>query len=110
MTAQGLAELVRLVDKGVISAKIANDIFPDLFATGAMPESYVRERGLAQISDASALEDAVDSIIAGNPAEVAAFKGGKTKLMSFFVGQVMRVTRGKANPAMVNELLRKKLS
>ena len=110
MTAEGLAELVRLVDKGVISAKIANDIFPDLFTTGTMPESYVRDHGLAQISDASALEDAVDRILAENPAEVAAFRGGKTKLMSFFVGQIMRATKGKANPAMVNELLRKKLS
>ena len=110
MTAEGLAELVRLVDKGTISAKIANDIFPDLFASGAMPEAYVKERGLVQISDSSALEAAVEKVIADNPAEVEAFKGGKTKLISFFVGQVMRATKGKANPAMVNELLQKKLS
>ena len=63
-----------------------------------------------QISDASALEAAVDKVLADNPAEVEAFRGGKTKLMSFFVGQIMRATKGKANPAMVNELLQKKLS
>ena len=75
-----------------------------------MPESYVKEKGLVQISDSSALEEAVDAVIAANPAEVEAFRGGKTKLVSFFVGQIMRATKGKANPAMVNELLAKKLS
>ena len=110
MKPEALAELVAIVEEGLISAKIANDIFPDLFASGAMPEAYVKERGLVQISDSSALEAAVEKVIADNPAEVEAFKGGKTKLISFFVGQVMRATKGKANPAMVNELLQKKLS
>ncbi|WP_165177701.1 Asp-tRNA(Asn)/Glu-tRNA(Gln) amidotransferase subunit GatB [Desulfovibrio sp. ZJ369] len=109
MQPAALAELVRIVDQGLISAKIANDIFGELFESGAMPEAYVREKGLAQISDSSALEAAVDAVIADNPAEVAAYKGGKTKLISFFVGQIMRATRGKANPALVNELLKKKL-
>ena len=110
MKPEALAELVRIVDQGLISSKIANDIFADLFETGAMPESYVKEKGLVQISDSSALEEAVDAVIAANPAEVEAFRGGKTKLVSFFVGQIMRATKGKANPAMVNELLAKKLS
>lgn len=109
MRPEALAELVRIVDQGLISAKIANDIFGELFESGAMPEAYVKEKGLAQISDSSALEAAVDAVIAGNPAEVAAYKGGKTKLMGFFVGQIMRATKGKANPALVNELLNKKL-
>jgi len=109
MKPAALAELVRLVDGGTISAKIANDIFGDLFETGAMPEAYVKEKGLVQISDTSALEAAVDEVLAANPAEVEAFRGGKTKLMSFFVGQIMRATKGKANPALVNELLAKKL-
>ena len=100
MTPEALAELVSIVDKGLISAKIANDIFADLMENGAMPEAYVKEKGLVQISDSSALEAAV----------VEAFRGGKTKLISFFVGQVMRATRGKANPALVNELLAKKLA
>ena len=109
MKPEALAQLVTLVDKGVISAKIANDIFGDLFRSGAMPEAYVREKGLGQISDTGALEAAVDTVLAENPDEVAAFRGGKTKLMSFFVGQVMRATRGKANPALVNQLLHQKL-
>ena len=110
MTPEALAELVGIVDKGLISAKIANDIFADLMENGAMPEAYVKEKGLVQISDSSALEAAVDKVLADNPAEVEAFRGGKTKLISFFVGQVMRATRGKANPALVNELLAKKLA
>ena len=109
MKPEALAELVRLVDGGTISAKIANDIFGDIFELGVMPEAYVKEKGLLQISDTSALEAAVDEVIAANPAEVEAYRGGKTKLISFFVGQIMRATKGKANPALVNELLAKKL-
>ena len=109
MRPEALAELVRLVDGGTISAKIANDIFGDIFEQGVMPEAYVKEKGLVQISDTSALEAAVDEVIAANPAEVEAYRGGKTKLISFFVGQIMRATKGKANPALVNELLAKKL-
>lgn len=110
MKPEALAELVRIVDQGLISSKIANDIFGDLFETGVMPERYVKEKGLVQISDSSALEEAVDAVIAANPAEVETYRGGKTKLISFFVGQIMRATKGKANPALVNELLAKKLS
>jgi Asp-tRNAAsn/Glu-tRNAGln amidotransferase B subunit (PET112 homolog) len=95
MKPEALAELVRLVDGGTISAKIANDIFGDLFEQGVMPEAYVKEKGLAQISDTSALEAAVDAVIAANPAEVEAYRGGKTKLISFFVGQIMPGTRGR---------------
>ncbi len=109
MKPEALAELVRLVDGGTISAKMANDIFGDIFELGVMPEVYVKEKGLVQISDTSALEAAVDEVIAANPAEVEAYRGGKTKLISFFVGQIMRATKGKANPALVNELLAKKL-
>ena len=110
MRPEALAELARIVDGGLISAKIGNDIFTDLFASGAMPEAFVKERGLVQISDTSAIEQAVDEVIAESPAEVEAYKGGKTKLISFFMGQVMRKTKGKANPAVVTELLTAKLS
>lgn len=110
LSPEAVAELVRIVDAGLISAKIANDIFADLFESGAMPEGYVKEKGLVQISDTAALEQAVDDVLAANPAEVEAYRNGKTKLISFFVGQIMRATRGKANPGMVNELLAKKLS
>lgn len=109
MRPEMLAELVRIIEEGLISNKIGSDIFADLFVSGASPEAYVKEKGMVQISDTSALETAVDEVIAENPAEVEAYRGGKTKLQSFFVGQVMRKTRGKANPALVNELLAKKL-
>ena len=110
LSPEGLAELVRIVDQGLISAKIANDIFADLFESGEMPEAYVKAKGLGQISDSSALESTIDDILKANPAEVEAYRGGKDKLISFFVGQVMRNTKGKANPALVNEILRKKLA
>jgi aspartyl-tRNA(Asn)/glutamyl-tRNA(Gln) amidotransferase subunit B len=109
MGPESLAALVALIDKGTISGKIAKDVFPDLFASGRAPEEYVKAKGLVQISDAGAIEAAVDAVIAANPAEVEAYRGGKTKLMGFFVGQVMRETRGKANPQLVNELLQGRL-
>ncbi|MDR1855804.1 MAG: Asp-tRNA(Asn)/Glu-tRNA(Gln) amidotransferase subunit GatB [Desulfovibrio sp.] len=109
MTPEAVAQLVGLVDKGTISAKIANDIFPELFRSGEMPESHVAAKGLGQISDAGALERAVDAVIAANASEVEAYRGGKRKVLSFLVGQVMRQTQGKANPAIVNELFARKL-
>jgi aspartyl-tRNA(Asn)/glutamyl-tRNA(Gln) amidotransferase subunit B len=74
---------------------------------GIMPEALVKERGLVQVSDTGAIDAAVQKVMAANPAEVEAYRGGKTKLISFFVGQVMREMRGKANPAVVNEALAK---
>ncbi|WP_461210511.1 Asp-tRNA(Asn)/Glu-tRNA(Gln) amidotransferase subunit GatB [Desulfocurvus sp. DL9XJH121] len=103
------ASLVRIVDQGLVNQKIGQNIFKELFAQGGDPEAHAKEQGLAQISDTSALEAAVDEIIAANPGEVEAFRGGKTKLMGFFVGQVMRATKGQANPKLVNEILAKKL-
>ncbi|MBF0480591.1 MAG: Asp-tRNA(Asn)/Glu-tRNA(Gln) amidotransferase subunit GatB [Desulfovibrionaceae bacterium] len=109
MTPEKLAALIKLIDSGAISGKIGKQIFPDLFTSGDDPGAYVAAKGLAQISDASALEAAVDAALAESQAEVAAFKGGKTKLMGFFVGLVMKKTKGQANPGLVNELLAKKL-
>uniref|UniRef100_I2Q2U7 Aspartyl/glutamyl-tRNA(Asn/Gln) amidotransferase subunit B n=1 Tax=Desulfovibrio sp. U5L TaxID=596152 RepID=I2Q2U7_9BACT len=109
LTPDKLAGLLRLVDAGEISGKIAKQIFPELCATGLDPAAYVRDKGLVQISDSGALESAVDAVIAANPAEAEAYRGGKTKLMGFFVGQIMKATKGQANPGLVNELLRKKL-
>ena len=74
-----------------------------------MPKAYVEAKGLAQVSDSGVIDQAVDKVIAANPAEVEAYKGGKTKLLSFFMGQVMRETKGKANPGMVSGLLKKQL-
>ena len=105
-----MAELAGLVDGDVISLKIARQIFSDLFAEGLWPKAYVEDKGLVQISDSGELEAAVDEVLAENPDEVEAFKGGRKKLMGFFVGQVMKKTKGQANPKLVNELLVKKLS
>jgi len=106
---QHLARLVKLIDDGLISGKIAKQVFPEIFEQGLDPEKYVKSKGLVQISDTSELDGVVDEVLAENPAEVEAYKGGKTKLLGFFVGRVMKKTRGKANPQMVNELIRAKL-
>lgn len=105
-----LADMLTLIDKGTISGKIAKTIFEEMYKTGKNPETIVKEKGLVQISDESAIEKAVDEVISKNPKEVQRFKAGEEKLIGFFVGQVMKATKGKANPQMVNELLKKKLA
>ncbi len=109
MRPEAVAELANIVADGLISSKTANDIFPELFASGEMPKDYALAHGLAQISDTAAIEAAVDLIIAEHPAEAEEYRNGKKKVLSFFVGQVMRVTKGKANPGLVNKLLQEKL-
>ena len=106
----GLAALVRLIDSEAISGKIGKEIFSELYASGKDPAAFVKERGLVQISDSSALEIAVDEVLAASPAEVAAYKAGKVKLMGFFVGQIMKKTQGQANPKLLNHILAKKLA
>jgi aspartyl-tRNA(Asn)/glutamyl-tRNA(Gln) amidotransferase subunit B len=110
MTPARLGELAAIIEKGVISPRMAHEIFPELFADGASPEQFAAERGLVQVSDLGELEGIVDAVLADNPTETAEYRGGKVKLMAFFVGQIMKRTKGKANPALVNELLQKKLS
>ena len=105
-----LADMLLLIDKGTISGKIAKTVFMEMYKTGKDAESIVKEKGLLQISDESAIEKAVDEIIAKHPAEVERFKAGEEKLLGFFVGQVMKTTKGKANPQMLNDLMKKKLS
>lgn len=104
-----LAALVRLVDDGVISGTIAKNVFKELFETGGDPEAHVKAKGLVQISDTSAIEGLVDEVLAENPAEVERYRGGDRKLTGFFVGQVMKKSKGKANPGLVNQLLAKKI-
>ncbi|HWR05085.1 MAG TPA: Asp-tRNA(Asn)/Glu-tRNA(Gln) amidotransferase subunit GatB [Humidesulfovibrio sp.] len=106
---QSLAALVRLVEEGQISAKSGKDILPELLETGGDPEALVKAKGLVQISDTSALAADIDAVLAENPKELADYRAGKTKLMGFFVGQIMRRTKGQANPAVVNQLLAEKL-
>jgi aspartyl-tRNA(Asn)/glutamyl-tRNA(Gln) amidotransferase subunit B len=109
VSADHLAGLLKLVDEGTISNKIAKTVFDEMADTGRPADAIVEEKGLVQVSDTGALETEVDAVLAGNPDEVAAYKGGKKKLMGFFVGQVMKATKGKANPKLVNEILGKKL-
>ncbi|MFZ5595422.1 MAG: Asp-tRNA(Asn)/Glu-tRNA(Gln) amidotransferase subunit GatB [Bacillota bacterium] len=104
-----LADMLKLLDKGTISGKIAKTVFEEMFASGKDPEEIVREKGLMQISDEGAIAAAVDDVIASNPKVVEDFRSGKEKALGFLVGQVMKVTRGKANPEMVNRLLKEKL-
>ena len=105
-----LAGMLQLIDKGTISGKIAKSVFDEMYTTGRDAEAIVQEKGLVQISDASEIEKVVDEIIARSPKEVARFKAGDEKLLGFFVGQAMKATKGKANPQMLNDLLKKKLS
>jgi aspartyl-tRNA(Asn)/glutamyl-tRNA(Gln) amidotransferase subunit B len=105
-----LGRLLALVDRGAISGKIAKTVFEEMIATGREPEAIVAEKGLAQISDAGALEDQAREILAAHPKEVADYKAGKTKVMGFFVGQLMKKTKGQANPQLANEIFSKLLS
>jgi aspartyl-tRNA(Asn)/glutamyl-tRNA(Gln) amidotransferase subunit B len=109
VSAANLARLLRLIDEGKISGKIAKSVFEEMAASGKGPEEIVEEKGLTQVSDASALETIVTKVLARFPEEVAAYRGGKTKLLGFFMGQIMKETKGKANPQMVSEMLKEKL-
>ena len=104
-----LAELVQLIDGGVISGKIAKDLLPELLAQGGSPKAIVEAQGLGMISDPAAITAIVDQLLAAHPAEVEAFRGGKTKLQGFFVGQLMKKTGGKADPKLANQILIEKL-
>jgi glutaminyl-tRNA synthetase len=104
-----IAQLVKLVDDGVISTKISKDVFEQMSKTGENPKQIVESKGLVQISDPSVIEPIINEIIAKNPDNVAKYKDGNTKLLGFFVGQTLKATGGKANPSIVNELVAKKL-
>ena len=105
-----LAQLLGQIKEGKISGKIGKDVLDIMAKTGETPASVIEEQGLVQISDTGELEGVVAGILAEHPDDVAEYRAGKTKLLGFFMGQVMRATQGKANPRMVNELLRKKLA
>jgi aspartyl-tRNA(Asn)/glutamyl-tRNA(Gln) amidotransferase subunit B len=104
-----IQELIGLVDSGKISSKIAQDVFAEMFSTGAPASRIVEEKGLAQVSDTSAIEKFCEEVIAANPRSAEDFKAGKTAALNFLKGQVMKVSKGKANPALVGEILEKKL-
>ena len=110
VSAESLGRLVDLIEKDVISGKIAKDVFEIMSETGEDPEKIVEEKGLKQVTDTGAIEAIVDKVIAENPDKVNAYKGGKVGLMGWFVGQVIKESRGKANPQVVNRLLAAKLA
>jgi aspartyl-tRNA(Asn)/glutamyl-tRNA(Gln) amidotransferase subunit B len=109
VSADALAELIALIDRGTISGKIAKTVFTEVWTTGERPEAIVKEKGLTQITDTSAIEKIIDDILAAHPSEIAQYRSGKEKLFGFFVGQVMKVSKGQASPELVNDLLKRKL-
>ena len=104
-----LAHLLQLLDKGTVSGKIAKTVFEEMWSSGKDPETIVKEKGLVQISDAGEIEAIVDSVIAANPQSVEDYKAGKQKAIGFLVGQIMKQTKGRANPEMVNKMLVERL-
>jgi aspartyl-tRNA(Asn)/glutamyl-tRNA(Gln) amidotransferase subunit B len=110
MPAARLAQLLRRVSDQTISGKIAKEVFEAMWVEGSGADAVIEAQGLRQITDSSAIEKAIDEVMARNAEQLAAYRAGKDKLFGFFVGQVMKATGGKANPAQLNELLRKKLS
>ena len=109
IAAKDLARLLKLIDQGIISGKIAKTVFDEMAQSGRPPKAIVEEKGLVQVTDQDAIEAAVLEVLGQCAQEVQDYKAGKTKLFGFFVGQVMQTTKGKANPKIVNEILKAKL-
>lgn len=109
LSPENLAELISLIEKGTISNNIGKQIIIDMMQTGKAASKIVEEKGLSQITDESAIKEIVQKVVDANPNQVAAYKGGKVQLFGFFVGQVMKETKGRANPKTVNELLKELL-
>lgn len=105
LNGQGLGEMIGLIEKGTISSKIAKTVFKEMLESGKSPQVIVEEKGLVQISDEGAIKAIVEQIIAKNPQSVEDYRAGKEKAIGFLVGQVMKETKGKANPGLVNQLL-----
>jgi aspartyl-tRNA(Asn)/glutamyl-tRNA(Gln) amidotransferase subunit B len=110
VTPQGLAGLLKMLETGVISGKMAKDVLEQAYREAKDPVELVKAQGLSQVTDESILRDVVKKVIQANPSEVEKYRAGKTNVLAFFVGQVMKETRGKANPKTVNELLREMLA
>jgi aspartyl-tRNA(Asn)/glutamyl-tRNA(Gln) amidotransferase subunit B len=109
LPAARLAELLKRIADGTISGKLAKEVFEVMWSEGAGADAVIESRGLRQITDTTAIVRAIEEVMAKNPAQLAEYRAGKDKLFGFFVGQVMKATAGKANPAQLNELLRGKL-
>jgi aspartyl-tRNA(Asn)/glutamyl-tRNA(Gln) amidotransferase subunit B len=109
VSAEDLAELIKIISSGAINNNQAKEVFAEMFASGRAPASVIEEKGFEQISDVSALKKIVDEIVNSNENQVTAYRNGNEKLFGFFVGQVMKASQGKANPKVVNEILRARL-
>jgi aspartyl-tRNA(Asn)/glutamyl-tRNA(Gln) amidotransferase subunit B len=110
VSAEQLGALLDLIADGTISGRLAKDVFAEMVASGADPGAVIEAKGLRQVTDSGAIEAAIDTVLAAQADKVAEYRAGRDKLYGFFVGQIMRATEGKANPALVNQLLRKKLT
>jgi len=108
-TAEALAEMIKMIDSGAISGKMAKDVLVHMYQSGKTAEEVVRGMGGSQVSDEAAIRAFVDQAIAANPKQLEQYRGGKTSLVGFFVGQVMKLSGGRANPQVVNEVLKKAL-
>jgi aspartyl-tRNA(Asn)/glutamyl-tRNA(Gln) amidotransferase subunit B len=109
ISSENLAALIKLIDNNTISGKIAKTVFAEMWISGKTPLKVIEEKGLSQVSDGSVIEKIIDDVLAASAGQVAEYKAGKTKVFGFFVGAVMKASKGQANPDMVNELLKKKL-
>jgi aspartyl-tRNA(Asn)/glutamyl-tRNA(Gln) amidotransferase subunit B len=110
VSAEQLGALIDLITDGTISGRLAKDVFTEMVASGADPTAIVEAKGLRQVTDSAAIKAAIDAVLAAQADKVAEYRAGRDKLYGFFVGQVMRATQGKANPALVNQLLKEKLA
>ncbi len=109
VTPEALADLLQMIEDGLISGKIAKSVFEEMHATGKTPDKIVEEKGLKQVTDEDEIGKVIDNVLADHPSEIDEYRAGKEKLLGFFIGQVMKRTRGKANPKMVNEILKERL-
>ena len=106
---KNLAKLIDLTDAGTINSSVAKKVFEQIFTDDVDPEKYVEENGLGMVNDESALREVIEKVLADNPKAVEDYRGGREKAMGALVGQTMRAMKGKANPGMVNEMLKKML-
>jgi len=110
ISAEQLGMLIDLIADGTLSSRLAKDVFAEMAATGADPAVIVKAKGLRQVTDQGAIAAAIDAVLAAHPDKLAQYRSGRDKLYGFFVGQIMQATEGKANPAVVNRLLKEKLA
>lgn len=110
VTPGSLTDLLKLIDKGTISGKMAKTVFEEMYRSGKSAEEIVKQKGMEQISDSSAIEKIIDDVLTASPQQLESYRNGKETIIGYFVGQVMKASKGQANPAVVNQLLKEKLS